>query len=83
MAIQELCTLAESIMIQNPSVPAFRYDPYTKRLTRELYDHAEMREVRGAMSDSHESRVHTRAPRAGVQAHDGRVHDTASLLSAT
>ncbi|KPV78283.1 uncharacterized protein RHOBADRAFT_32925 [Rhodotorula graminis WP1] len=37
----------ESIMIQNPLVPAFRYDPYTKRLTRELYDHAEMREVRG------------------------------------
>ncbi|GAA5969251.1 hypothetical protein JCM11641_007528 [Rhodosporidiobolus odoratus] len=37
----------ESIMIANPSVPAFRYDPYTKRLTRELYDHEEMRQVRG------------------------------------
>ncbi|GAA5859586.1 hypothetical protein JCM8547_006152 [Rhodosporidiobolus lusitaniae] len=38
----------ESIMIANPTVPAFRYDPYTKRLTRELYDHDEMRAVRAA-----------------------------------
>ncbi|GAA5923158.1 2-(3-amino-3-carboxypropyl)histidine synthase [Sporobolomyces koalae] len=37
----------ESIMIANPQVPAFRYDPYTKRLTRELYDHQEMRQMRG------------------------------------
>ncbi|GAA6006483.1 hypothetical protein JCM10207_004947 [Rhodosporidiobolus poonsookiae] len=37
----------ESIMIANPLVPAFRYDPYTKRLTRELYDHEEMRKMRG------------------------------------
>ncbi|GAA6060220.1 hypothetical protein JCM10212_002299 [Sporobolomyces blumeae] len=37
----------ESIMIANPTVPAFRYDPYTKRLTRELYDHEEMRKMRG------------------------------------
>ncbi|KDE03185.1 hypothetical protein MVLG_06305 [Microbotryum lychnidis-dioicae p1A1 Lamole] len=36
----------ESIMIANPLVPAFRYDPYTKRLTRELYDHDEMKSVR-------------------------------------
>ena len=33
-------------MIANPAVPAFRYDPYSKKLTRERYDHAEMREVR-------------------------------------
>jgi 2-(3-amino-3-carboxypropyl)histidine synthase len=33
-------------MIANPSVPAFRYDPYTKKLTRERYDHQEMRIVR-------------------------------------
>ncbi|KAI5481800.1 diphthamide synthesis protein [Pseudohyphozyma bogoriensis] len=38
----------ESIMIANPGVPAFRYDPYTKRLTRELYEHEEMRRIRGA-----------------------------------
>ncbi|KAF8076147.1 putative diphthamide synthesis protein-domain-containing protein [Lyophyllum atratum] len=36
----------ESIMIANPSVPAFRYDPYSKKLTRERYDHREMQTVR-------------------------------------
>jgi 2-(3-amino-3-carboxypropyl)histidine synthase len=34
-------------MIANPTVPAFRYDPYTKKLTRERYAHKEMREIRG------------------------------------
>jgi diphthamide synthase subunit DPH2 len=33
-------------MIANPSVPAFRYDPYSKKLTRERYNHWEMRAVR-------------------------------------
>lgn len=33
-------------MIANPSVPAFRYDPYDKKFTREVYEHGEMREVR-------------------------------------
>jgi 2-(3-amino-3-carboxypropyl)histidine synthase len=33
-------------MIANPAVPAFRYDPYSKKLTRERYNHAEMQEVR-------------------------------------
>ncbi|KAG6880076.1 hypothetical protein C0992_006888 [Termitomyces sp. T32_za158] len=36
----------ESIMIANPSVPAFRYDPYSKKLTRERYDHREMQSAR-------------------------------------
>lgn len=36
----------ESIMIANPTVPAFRYDPYSKKITREHYDHAEMRMIR-------------------------------------
>lgn len=36
----------ESIMLANPSVPAFRYDPYEKRLTAEGYEHAEMRQMR-------------------------------------
>ncbi|KAJ3778342.1 putative diphthamide synthesis protein-domain-containing protein [Lentinula raphanica] len=36
----------EAIMIANPSVPAFRYDPYSKKLTRERYGHREMRTVR-------------------------------------
>ena len=33
-------------MIANPSVPAYRYDPYSKKLTREHYNHTEMRTVR-------------------------------------
>ncbi|EIW69855.1 hypothetical protein TREMEDRAFT_29921 [Tremella mesenterica DSM 1558] len=37
----------ESIMIANPTVPAFRYDPYSKKFTRETYEHGEMRSVRG------------------------------------
>ncbi|KAG2013929.1 diphthamide synthesis protein [Coprinopsis cinerea AmutBmut pab1-1] len=36
----------ESIMIANPSVPAFRYDPYSKKLTRERYDHHQMQAIR-------------------------------------
>jgi 2-(3-amino-3-carboxypropyl)histidine synthase len=37
----------ESIMIANPTVPAFRYDPYSKKFTRETYEHTEMKTVRG------------------------------------
>jgi 2-(3-amino-3-carboxypropyl)histidine synthase len=37
----------EAIMIANPDVPAFRYDPYSKKFTRERYDHTLMRNVRG------------------------------------
>jgi 2-(3-amino-3-carboxypropyl)histidine synthase len=33
-------------MIANPDIPAFRYDPYSKKLTRERYDHKEMRAFR-------------------------------------
>lgn len=36
----------ESIMLANPKVPAFRYDPYEKRLTSEGYEHQEMRRAR-------------------------------------
>lgn len=32
----------EAAMIRNPKVPAFRYDPYAKKLTREAYDFPEM-----------------------------------------
>lgn len=32
----------ESVMIANPSVPAYRYDPYSKILSREHYDHQRM-----------------------------------------
>ena len=36
----------ESIMISNPRIPAFRYDPYEKKFTREFYGHEEMRGMR-------------------------------------
>ncbi|GJD05523.1 diphthamide biosynthesis protein 1 [Colletotrichum higginsianum] len=36
----------ESIMIHNPSVPAYRYDPYSRKLTRETYGHDEMQDLR-------------------------------------
>ncbi|ORY93545.1 putative diphthamide synthesis protein-domain-containing protein [Syncephalastrum racemosum] len=36
----------ESIMIHNPEIPAFQYNPYDKRITRERYDHQEMQSVR-------------------------------------
>lgn len=32
----------EAAMIANPSIPAYRYDPYSRRLTREEYSHDEM-----------------------------------------
>ena len=36
----------ESAMIHNPTIPAYRYDPYSRRLTRETYDHMEMHDLR-------------------------------------
>ncbi|XP_042298660.1 LOW QUALITY PROTEIN: 2-(3-amino-3-carboxypropyl)histidine synthase subunit 1 [Sceloporus undulatus] len=36
----------ESIMIANPSIPAYRYDPYSKVFSREQYAHERMQESR-------------------------------------
>lgn len=36
----------ESIMIHNPGIPAYRYDPYSRKLTHETYGHDEMRSLR-------------------------------------
>ena len=36
----------ESIMIHNPTIPAYRYDPYSRKLTREEYGHEEMQDLR-------------------------------------
>ncbi|CDK25982.1 unnamed protein product [Kuraishia capsulata CBS 1993] len=36
----------ESAMIHNPDIPAFRYDPYSRKFTRELYDQKELVQVR-------------------------------------
>jgi 2-(3-amino-3-carboxypropyl)histidine synthase len=38
----------EALMIANPALPAFRYDPYARTLLRETYDHAGMRASRAA-----------------------------------
>lgn len=42
----------ESIMIANPRLPAFRYDPYEKRFVREWYDHKTMRGNRSQAVDT-------------------------------
>ncbi|KAF2668168.1 hypothetical protein BT63DRAFT_388200 [Microthyrium microscopicum] len=36
----------ESAMIHNPKLPAYRYDPYSRKLTRESYDHEELYTLR-------------------------------------
>lgn len=36
----------ESAMIHNPSIPAYRYDPYSRKLTHENYNHTEMHTLR-------------------------------------
>ncbi|ULU01413.1 hypothetical protein L5515_004480 [Caenorhabditis briggsae] len=36
----------ESIMIHNPAIEAFQYDPYSRKLSREYYDHDLMRKNR-------------------------------------
>jgi 2-(3-amino-3-carboxypropyl)histidine synthase len=36
----------EAVMIQNPAIPAYRYDPYAKVMTREGYDTEKMLAIR-------------------------------------
>ncbi|CAM9024767.1 unnamed protein product [Wickerhamomyces anomalus] len=36
----------ESAMIHNPEIPAYRYDPYSRKFTREYYDQKQMIKVR-------------------------------------
>ena len=44
----------ESAMIANPTIPAYRYDPYSRKLTRETYSHDEMLSLRSwAINTSH------------------------------
>lgn len=42
----------ESAMIANPSLPAYRYDPYSRKLTRETYSHQEMLSLRSSAISS-------------------------------
>ena len=51
----------EAIMIANPGVPAFRYDPYSKKLTREWYDHREMRSNRATAVESARESIQRRS----------------------
>ena len=46
-------------MIANPEIPAFRYDPYSKKLTRERYDHAQMTAVRSKAVDTARNYIKT------------------------
>ena len=62
----------EAIMIANPRVPAFRYDPYSKKLTREWYDHRGMRSARAiAVESARDSLQRLPAPGAGGHDDDG------------
>lgn len=36
----------EAAMIANPNIQAYKYDPYSRCLTKEYYDHEEMQQVR-------------------------------------
>lgn len=38
----------EAAMIANPDLPAYRYDPYSRKLTRETYSHDEMLDMRSS-----------------------------------
>lgn len=42
----------EAAMISNPSLEAYKYDPYEKKFTREHYDHFEMRHNRKKAIDA-------------------------------
>ena len=36
----------EAVLVANPSLPLYRYDPYSKTITRERYDHDRMHSLR-------------------------------------
>ncbi|KAK9455877.1 putative diphthamide synthesis protein-domain-containing protein [Dipodascopsis uninucleata] len=42
----------ESVMIQNPGIPAYRYDPYSRKFTKEEYEHDEMLSIRREAIDA-------------------------------
>lgn len=47
----------ESSMIHNPEIPAFKYDPYSQKFTREYYDQDELLSVReGALKIASKSK---------------------------
>ncbi|KAH7887968.1 putative diphthamide synthesis protein-domain-containing protein [Phlebopus sp. FC_14] len=70
----------ESIMIANPNVPAFRYDPYSKKLTRERYNHNEMRFMRDQAVSAARQSISPLFPNA-LQAQLGTPKPTPQPLS--
>ncbi|XP_065902106.1 2-(3-amino-3-carboxypropyl)histidine synthase subunit 1-like [Dysidea avara] len=47
----------ESVMISNPTLPAYRYDPYSKVFSKEYYDHMKMMAARkGAIQEASKAR---------------------------
>jgi 2-(3-amino-3-carboxypropyl)histidine synthase len=42
----------EAAMIANPDIPAYRYDPYSRKLSRETYAHDEMLDMRSSAIDT-------------------------------
>jgi diphthamide synthase subunit DPH2 len=57
----------ESIMIANPTVPAFRYDPYSKKFTRERYDHDEMQTIRNQAIQTAKRSINTYRPSETIE----------------
>lgn len=55
-------------MIANPTVPAFRYDPYSKKFTRERYAHEEMKTVRNDAVQTARKSIDTFAHRSVTNA---------------
>ncbi|KAF9247000.1 putative diphthamide synthesis protein-domain-containing protein [Melanogaster broomeanus] len=70
----------ESIMIANPTVPAFRYDPYSKKLTRERYNHDEMRTIRDQAVQSARKSISAFSPPLS-QSQDSLALDSATKIS--
>lgn len=63
----------ESALITNPDVPAYRYDPYARRLTREYYDHGEMHALRHTAITTAQ-RAHTWGLILGALGRQGNPH---------
>jgi 2-(3-amino-3-carboxypropyl)histidine synthase len=63
-------------MIANPTVPAYRYDPYEKRLTIEKYSHTEMRRLRSAAVDAGRKSLTSGTPEPGAESTWGVVLGT-------
>lgn len=73
----------ESIMLSNPNIPAYRYDPYHRRMTAEAYDHNVMRTTRAAAIESarHATKFGIVVSTLGRQASPRIIHDLHDKLT--